>query len=116
MKRSLYFAAACLGIIGAMWAVSALLFTDALVRRGLAIAAGVAFGVQMITFQIARLAARKQNVIAGWGIGVALRFVALAIFALVAVPRLGLPLASALVGLAFFLFVSTLIEPLFLKT
>ena len=116
MKRSLYFAAACLGIIGAMWAIAALLFTDAAVRHGLAIAAGVAFVVQMVTFQIARIAARKQNVIAGWGIGVALRFVALTIFALVAVPRLGLPLAPALVGLAMFLFVSTLIEPLFLKT
>jgi hypothetical protein len=116
VKRSLYFAAACLGVIGAMWAISALLFTDAAVRHGLAIAAGVAFTIQMIAFQIARLAARKQNVIAGWGIGVALRFIALAIFALVAVPRLGLPLAPALVGLAMFLFVSTLIEPLFLKT
>ena len=116
MKRALTFAAACAALIAASWAVSVLLFTDAPVRRGLTIAAGVAFVIQMITFQVARMAARRQNVMAGWGIGVALRFVALAIFALVAVPRLGLPLAPALVGLAFFLFVSTLIEPLFLQT
>jgi len=32
------------------------------------------------------------------------------------VPRLGLPLSASLLGLATFLFVSTLIEPLFLKT
>ena len=116
MKRSLLFAAACLGIIAGAWAIGVLLFRDAAVRHGLAIAAAVAFVIQMIAFQIARLMARRQNVIAGWGIGVALRFVALAIFALVGVPRLGLPLAPTLVGLAMFLFVSTLIEPLFLKT
>jgi hypothetical protein len=56
----------------------------------------------------------RRNVMAGWGIGVALRFVALAIFALAVVPRLGLPVVI-LLGLATFLFVSTLIEPLFLK-
>ena len=116
MKRSLLFALACAAIIGALWAILVLLFTEDAVRRALGISAGIAFLVQMVAFFIARAFARRKNVIAGWGIGVALRFVALAIFALVAVPRLGLPLAASLLGLATFLFVSTLIEPLFLKT
>jgi hypothetical protein len=116
MKRSLFFAVACAATIGALWAILVLLFTDSAVRRALGISAATAFIVQMAAFFIARAFARRKNVIAGWGIGVALRFVALAIFALVAVPWLGLPLAASLLGLATFLFVSTLIEPLFLKS
>ncbi len=116
VKRSLLFAVACAALIGALWAILVLLFTEDAVRRALGISAAIAFVVQMIAFFIARAFARRNNVIAGWGLGVALRFVALAIFALVAVPRLGLPLSASLLGLAVFLFVSTLIEPLFLKT
>lgn len=116
MKRSLFFATACAATIGAVWVIAALMFRDALSRQALAIAATVAFVVQMIAFFIVRLFARRQNVMAGWGIGIALRFVALLVFGFVAVPSLGLPLSSSLLGLAMFLFVSTLIEPLFLKT
>ena len=116
MKRSLLFTAACAAIIGALWVILVLIFTDAVVRRALAISAAVAFLVQVAAFLVVREMARRKNVMAGWGIGIALRFVALVIFALVAVPRLGLPLATSLLGLATFLFVSTLIEPLFLKT
>ena len=78
-------------------------------------AAPTAFIVQLIAFLIARAMARRNNVMAGWGIGILLRFAALFLFALVAVPRLGLPVSASLLGLAAFLFVSTLIEPLFLK-
>jgi hypothetical protein len=116
VKRALSFAAACAATIGAAWAIGVLMFTDPAVRRALHIAAAVGFVIQMVAFLVAREMARRGNVIAGWGIGVALRFGALAIFALVAVPRLGLPLAASLVGLATFLFISTLIEPLFLKS
>jgi hypothetical protein len=115
MKKTLSFAVACAAIIGALWLILVLVFTEDMVQRALGISAAVAFLVQMVAFFIARSFARRKNVIAGWGIGVALRFVALAIFALVAAPRLGLPLAASLLGLATFLFVSTLIEPIFLK-
>ena len=91
------------------------LFTDTTSRRALGIAAVVAFMVQMVAFVIAREFARRQNVMAGWGIGIALRFVVLLAFGFLAVPAFGLPMASSLLGLAMFLFVSTLIEPLFLK-
>ena len=80
------------------------------------IAAMVAFVVQMISFFIAREFARRQNVMAGWGLGIALRFVVLLLFGFIAVPSLGVPMSSSLLGLATFLFVTTLIEPLFLKT
>jgi hypothetical protein len=116
MKRSLLFAAACAVTIGAAWVIAVLLFKDTTSRRALGIAAIVAFVVQMVAFGIARAFARRQNVIAGWGIGIALRFVVLLAFGFLAVPAFGLPMASSLLGLAMFLFVSTLIEPLFLKT
>ena len=116
MKRALSFAAACAATIGAVWAIAVVVFADAVSRRGLLIAASVAFVVQMVAFFIAREFARKQNVMAGWGIGIALRFAVLLLFGFVAIPSLGLPMSSTLLGLAMFLFISTLIEPLFLKS
>jgi hypothetical protein len=115
VKRSLLFTLACAATIGALWGILVLLFTEAAVRRALGITATIAFFVQVVAFLVARMMAQRKNVMAGWGIGVVLRFVVLAVFALVVVPRLGLPLASSLLGLAMFLFVTTLIEPLFLK-
>lgn len=116
MKRSLTFALACAAAIGAAWVMAMLVFRDTTSRQALGMAAAVAFVVQMVAFVIAREFARRQNVMAGWGIGIALRFVALLAFGLLAVPAFGLPLASSLLGLAMFLFVTTLIEPLFLNT
>jgi hypothetical protein len=116
MKRALFFAVSCATAIGAAWLVAWAVFKDADSRRALGIAAGVAFAVQMVSFVVARQFAKRQNVMAGWGIGIALRFVVLLLFGFLAVPALSLPMANALVSLAMFLFVSTLIEPLFLKT
>jgi hypothetical protein len=114
MKRLAGFAATCLTITGLTLGVMTLVWRDPANRRALWISAAVAFGVQLAAFLIARAMARS-NVIAGWGLGVALRFVALGVFALVVAPALGLPLATALVALAVYLFLSTLVEPLFLK-
>ena len=116
MKRTLTFAVTCVAVIAVMWGLAVVVFPDAVSGQALGIAAGVAFVVQVVAFLIAREFARRRNVMAGWGIGIALRFVALLLFGLIAVPRLGLPMGSSLLGLAMFLFVSTLIEPLFLKT
>ena len=116
MKRALQFTAACAALIGALWTILVLVMTGTMARHALSISAVTAFMVQVAAFLVARAMARRKNVMAGWGIGIALRFGALLIFALAVVPRLGLPLAVSLLGLAAFLFVSTLIDPLFLKT
>ena len=55
------------------------------------------------------------NMIAGWGAGMLLRFVTLVLHALVGIKVMGYPPAPALLSLAAFFFVSTLIEPVFLK-
>ena len=115
MNRPLGFAAACAAAIAAAWVIGTLLISDAAVRRALGITALLAFLVQLLAFAIARAWVKKQNVMAGWGIGIALRFAALLLFGLIGVPRLGLPLGASLLALAMFLFVTTLIEPLFLK-
>ena len=116
MKRSLTFALACAAAIGAAWVIARLLFRDTTSGQALGIAAVVAFAVQMVAFAIAREFARRKNVMAGWGIGIALRFAVLLAFGFFAVPKFGLPMSSSLLGLAMFLFISTLIEPLFLKS
>lgn len=82
-------------------------------RRALLISGGIAFVVQLPAFAMARYTS-GTNPFAGWGAGVLLRFVTLAVFALLFVERLGLPSAPALVSLALFLFASTLVEPLLL--
>ena len=78
------------------------------------LSAAVAIVVQLVAFGVTRALA-PRNVVAGWGAGSLLRLLTLVIYALLAVKVLGVPAAPALVSLATFLFVSTLIEPLFLR-
>ena len=55
------------------------------------------------------------NPFAGWGMAMLLRFATLAIYGFLVVERLGLPSTAALLSLATFFFVSTLVEPPLLK-
>lgn len=83
-------------------------------RAAILVSAGVALVVQLLVFSGLRLAPR-QHMIAAWGLGTLVRFAMLALYAFVVVKALALPAAAALVGFAACLFVSTLLEPLFLK-
>ena len=78
------------------------------------LSAGVAAVVQLVAFGVTALIAR-QHIIAGWGAGALIRFLALVVYAFLAVKVLGVAPVAALVSLAAFLFVSTLIEPFFLR-
>jgi hypothetical protein len=102
-------------IILAAAGVLALVYHDADERRAIMLSAIVAFVTQMAAFAIARVMAKK-NVIAGWGLGAILRFVMFGVWALVIAKSLGLPPTVAMISMAVFLFSSTLVEPLFLKT
>lgn len=84
-------------------------------RGAVLLSAGVALVVQLLVFSGLRLAPRR-HVIAAWGLGTLVRFAMLALFAFVVVKGLALPAAAALVSFAACLFVSTLLEPLFLKS
>lgn len=102
-------------IIAVAGGILAMLYDGAGERRAIVISALVAFVVQLIAFGIMRLSAEK-NVVAGWGLGAILRFLVFVVYVLVIIKALALPGSAAMISMAVFLFVSTLVEPLFLKT
>lgn len=103
--------AAVVALVG--WLLS-LAFHDAGSGTAILVSALVAVAVQLVAFTITR-AMTPQNVIAGWGTGALLRMSVLFIYAFVAVKGLGMAAAPALLSLATFFFLSTLLEPLFLR-
>ena len=114
-RAVLAFAAVNAAIIALLAWVFGLLFTGPGGRHAILVSAWVAFGVQLVTFVLLRTAARS-NVITAWGTGALLRFLVLGLYGLVVVRALGLDMAAALLSLAAFFFISTLVEPLLLKT
>lgn len=89
-------------------------WTDAAAAKSVQASAWLAVIVQGFTFAVARLIARQQ-VIAGWGLGVLLRFATVAFWGFLGIEALGLVMGPALISLVLFYFVSTLVEPLFLN-
>ncbi|MCC6319604.1 MAG: hypothetical protein IT361_18185 [Gemmatimonadaceae bacterium] len=115
MKQALTFALVSVVLIGLAASVMLLLYGGPEARRGVLVAAVLALLVQGAAYAVVRGMGRR-NVIAGWGVGALLRFAVLVVFALVIVQRFSLPSAPATISLALFLFVTTLVEPLFLKS
>jgi hypothetical protein len=107
------YAASCLlivAIIGAIaWAVTVPAGRHAILASG-----ALALVVQFLAFAIARLL-RGKNLLLGWGMGSALRLVALVLYALVVAKLWRAPITPALLSFAAFLFVTTVVEPVFLK-
>jgi hypothetical protein len=82
-------------------------------RQAIVVSGIVALVVQCAAFSLGRLAG-AGNLTARMGMGALLRFLALVLYA-VLVFVLKLPAPAALVSLAAFFFVSTVIEPLLIK-
>ena len=78
------------------------------------ISAVVAALVQIAAFAMTK-SIMTRNVIAGWGAGALVRLLTLFVYGLLAVKVLGLAPVPALISLALFFFLSTLLEPLFLR-
>ena len=114
MRKLAIFAALSLVLIAVAGWLLTLAFPTAGDRHAIVVSAIVAYVVQLVSFAIAR-AWSASNVVAGWGMGMLIRFLVLAIYALLSARVLGLPVAAALVSLAAFFFISTLIEPVLLK-
>ena len=114
MKAFALFTAVTAAIVAAAGALLALVYPGGAERHAIWVSAWVAFGVQLFAFSIARLTLRS-NVVAGWGLGAVLRMAALAVYAFVVVNALGLVSGAALISLATFFFLTTLIEPLLLN-
>jgi hypothetical protein len=115
MKAFALYATISLAAIALLaWALG-LVFDAPEAQRAIRTSAIIAYVLQLFTFAIAKAMA-KQNVIAGWGIGVIMRLVTLGVYALAIIKAFALDPTPALLSLATFLFISTLVEPLLLQT
>ena len=114
MKQVLSFAAlsAALVIGGALVAVAIWPGPD--VSKTVWTSAAIALVTQLAAFGVARQFV-AFNPMAAWGIGSLVRFAVLVFYAFVGVAALSLASGPALFSLAAFLFVTMVIEPLFLK-
>jgi hypothetical protein len=100
-------------VCGGAWIITlAVPGTD--VARSVWVSAMAVVIVQAGAFAIARTMV-PVNMIAGWGMGMLVRFFSLVLFGVFGVKSLGLSMQPALLSMAGFFFVSTLIEPVFLK-
>ena len=115
IKALAIFFVASVGLIGVVGWVLGLVWSDAAAHHAILVSGGIAVVVQLFTFALVRIAA-PSNLMAGWGIGVLLRFVVLVVYALVAARALALPLTPALLSLVAFFFVTSIVEPVLLKT
>jgi hypothetical protein len=75
----------------------------------------VALAVQLAAFSLGR-AAGANNLMARMGTGAILRLLTVIVYAILVAKVFMLPLIAALVSLAAFFFLSTLIEPLLIKS
>lgn len=101
-------------VLVAAFIMQRFVWTDPASAGAVRASAWLAVIVQTFTFAIAMLVARTQ-VMAGWGLGVMLRFATVAFWAFLGAKALGLPSTPALMSLVVFYFVSTVIEPIFLN-
>ncbi len=112
------FAGAAAALIGVAAAVLVLVLNSPTSTRALVTSALAAWVVQVIAFAVARWAVPRPTrpIMAAWGVGMILRFGAVVAYAPVAVRALELPPVPALLSFVIFLFVSTLLEPFFLRS
>ena len=115
MKRPLAFALVTAVVAGVTALILIQLFPAPHANAAIWISAGLSFVVQLVGFEIARRYARSGDVMKGWGIGALLRVAALAIYGFVGPRVFGLPIAPALLSFTIIVFISTVIEPLFLS-
>lgn len=102
-------------VIGLAGLLFGLAYSSDAGRHAIVASAGLAWVAQAMAFAIAwRL--RIWNVMAAWTLGMLLRLVVLMLYGLVGVRALSLPPEAALVSMAVFFFLSTLIEPWFLRS
>jgi hypothetical protein len=114
VKSWAVYALAAIGSIAAAGWLLTLAFPGPRDAAAIRLSAIVAIVVQLVAFGITKAVAQR-HLIAGWGVGSLLRFLTLVVYALLAAKVIGLPPVAALVSLATFLFLATLIEPLFLR-
>lgn len=109
------FAALTVLLVVVAGALLAIVFRSPAERMALAVSAGVALVVQLFAFGIAQ-AVGKQKAFTGFTIGTMLRLATLVVYALVVVRLAEMPPVAALIGLATYFFLSTILETRLLET
>lgn len=116
MRRALVrYAMLTIGLALVTGALLSLVFRGPGDRPAVWLSALVAIAVQLVAFTFSH-AAGQVSLMARMGTGALVRFVAVVAYALLVALALKLPLAAALVSLVTFFFLSTLLEPLLIKT
>ena len=114
MKNFASFLAVTVVVLSAVVFGLTLVIHADLAARSLWISAAAVVVVQAVTFSLMRLM-QPTNVMAGYALGFLVRIISLVVFGAYGVKAFGLSLQPALLGMAGFFFISTLIEPFFLK-
>jgi hypothetical protein len=114
VRAAVLFAALIAGLFLVAGWVMTLLWGLPAERRAIAVSGVIAFVTQLFAFGVVKLSVGK-NVMAGWGLGILLRVIVLGAYGAVIVKAFALPSGPALLSLAMFFFLSTLLEPLLLK-
>jgi hypothetical protein len=107
-----YFLALVAGVV--VTGILAWMFTDESGRQAVLVGGAVAVVVQVAAFAIARTLRDKQLLL-GWGLGSALRLISLVLYAVVVARLWRAQITPALLSFAGMLFVTTVVEPIFLK-
>ena len=114
IRPLLRFGAVSAALIAVLGLLLSLVWHTPASRLALVVSAVIALAVQLLAFAAVKIAA-PTNVMAGWGLGMLLRLVALAVYGVVAARTIGVPVAPALIGLVSYFFVTSLVEPVLLK-
>ena len=113
MRGFAEYLASCVLIIAIIGAIAWAL-TTAAGQRAVLTSAALALAVQVVAFSVTRLLQRR-NLLLGWGLGSGLRLVALVTYAVLMARLSRAPLTPALLSFVAFVFVTTVVEPVFLR-
>lgn len=113
MRRAATYVGLCALIIAGLAGVASA-FLGPLERQAVWASASLAFVVQMVAFMVVQVLPAKDLML-GWGLGAILRLMSVVIFGLFVAKVWRAPVAPALLSYAVFLFVTTVVEPVFLK-
>jgi hypothetical protein len=103
------FALLSLALIAAVGALFAAVFRGPEALRAIVVSGAVTWVVQLLTYAMVRFTPRRR-VMRAWGAGITLRLLTLVVYAFVVLKVYRLPPEPALLSLAAFLFVSTILE------
>lgn len=114
MKRGMIYTAAALAAAAVIALIGLGLAPQ--YRDGVLAGAGIAAVVQVAVFWIFFVWLFPDRGWHGYGLGFLVRLAVFAVAAFVVVPRLGLPFAATLFSLVGVFWLTTMLEPVFLKT